>query len=537
LGIVGSNLTLQGPLVKNKASFIVSARYSNLGVLSSLFSGNSVLESNGEQTSYSFYDINAKLNYKITDKTQAFFSVFNGYDLVNVHLFDTNYDNTNDARWGNTTATFRVSHIISPKVFAKLALIYSKFEYVQATDNYGIEKGIKFNILNYQSTSNVEDLMTKVHVEIFPTANITMLVGIDFVKHNFLPNSYKTKLPISEDSLKKFNIKTVATEIGIYLENNINLSSRLLLNLGARYANYQVENQTYHSFEPRLGLNYDLGKDWIFKFGQSSMRQFVHLLSNNGVGLPHEIWLPATTKVPPQSSMQTALGIYKKIPTLGLTLSLEAYHKTMLNLVDYPEGSNFLGTTNKLWDEQVEKNGRGRAYGIEFYLAKNIGKLTGWIAYTHSKTERNFEHINNGSWYPLRYDRRHNLSIVGMYKLSKKWSVNATWIYQTGNAVTLPNAAMLDFNYNPTLIYSGRNNQRMPDSHRLDIGFSRKVVNKRGWVKTLNIGLYNAYNQSNPYALDVVTKLIPPDFSNRRLVVKQYTLFTILPSISYSVKF
>jgi hypothetical protein len=124
-----------------------------------------------------------------------------------------------------------------------------------------------------------------------------------------------------------------------------------------------------------------------------------------------------------------------------------------------------------------------------------------------------------------------------MYKLSKKWSVNATWIYQTGNAVTLPNAAMLDFNYNPTLIYSGRNNQRMPDSHRLDIGFSRKVVNKRGWVKTLDIGLYNAYNQSNPYALDVVTKLIPPDFSNRRLVVKQYILFTILPSISYSVKF
>jgi hypothetical protein len=537
LGIMGSNLTLQGPLKKNKASFIVSARYSNLGLLSGLVRGESAKDASGERTSYSFYDMNAKLNYQITDKTQVFLSVFSGYDIVKARIFDTNYDNNTDAGWGNTTGTFRLSHIISPKVFAKVALIYSKFENSQATDNYRIDNGTKTNFLNYQSISNVEDLTGKIRFDIFPTSNITMLAGIDFIKHNFQPTSLKTQLPISADSLKKFNVKTNATEIGIYLENDIHLSSKLLLNIGARYANYQVENQTYNSFEPRLGLNYDLGKDWTLKFGQSTMRQFVHLLSNNGVGLPNDIWLPATTKVPPQFSNQTAFGIYKKIPKLGLELSVEAYNKTMLNLIDYPEGSNFLATTDKTWDEQVEKNGRGRAYGLEFYLAKNTGKLTGWIAYTLSKTGRTFENINNGNWYPSRYDRPHNLSIVGMYKLSSKWSVNATWIYQTGHAVTLPDAAMSDIGYYPTLIYSGRNNQRMPDSHRLDIGFSRKTINKRGWEKTLNLGLYNAYNQANPYALDVVIKVIPPDLSNRRLAVKQYSLFPILPSISYSVKF
>jgi hypothetical protein len=534
LGIMGSNLTLQGPLIKNKASFIVSARYSNLGLLSGLVRGESKIDASGQRTAYSFYDINAKLNYQITDKTQVFLSVFNGYDIVKARIFDTNYDNNTDAGWGNTTGTFRLSHIISPKVFAKVALIYSKFENSQATDNYRIENGTKTNFLNYQSISNVEDLTGKIRFDIFPTSNITMLAGIDFIKHNFQPTSLKTQLPISADSLKKFNIKTDATEIGAYLESDIHLSSKLLLNIGARYANYHVENQTYNSFEPRLGLNYDLGKDWTLKFGQSTMRQFVHLLSNNGVGLPNDIWLPATTKVPPQFSNQTALGIYKKIPKLGLELSVEAYNKTMLNLIDYPEGSNFLGTTDKTWDEQVEKNGRGRAYGLELYLAKNTGKLTGWIAYTLSKTERTFENINNGNWYPSRYDRPHNLSIVGMYKLSSKWSVNATWIYQTGHAVTLPDAAMSDIGYYPTLIYSGRNNQRMPDSHRLDIGFSRKTTNKRGWEKTLNLGLYNAYNRANPYALDVVSKATTAE---RNLVVKQYSLFPILPSISYSIKF
>ena len=464
-------------------------------------------------------------------------SFFNGYDFVDVRNFDTSYDNKSNLDWGNTTGTFRLSHIISPKIFGKFALIYSKFRAFQANDRKQLELGrtVKSN-QQLQSESIVEDITGKLRFDIFPNSNITVLAGIDFIHHNFQPSSIKTNYTLNQDSLARLTTKLSANEIGLYVENDIHLSSNLLLNAGLRYAIYQTPEKTYNSFEPRLGLNYDLGNDWTIKYGFSTMRQFVHLLSNNGVGLPNDIWVPATSKVPPQFSSQSALGLYKKIPKKGLELSLEVYSKTMTNLIDYPEGVNFLGSFDKSWDEIVEKNGTGRAYGLELYLAKNTGKLTGWIAYTLSKTERNFTNINNGEWYHSKYDRPHNLSIVGSYKFNSKWSVNATWIYQTGHAVTLPNAAMSDLGYNPILVYSGRNNQRMPDTHRLDIGFSRKIYNKRGWEKTLNLGLYNAYNRANPYALDVVPKNADTP-SDKQLVVKQYTLFPIIPSVSYSVKF
>lgn len=266
------------------------------------------------------------------------------------------------------------------------------------------------------------------------------------------------------------------------------------------------------------------------------MNQYVHLLTNNGFGFGYDAWVPSTNKVAPSRNSQFSVGIYKSLPRLGLELSLEGYTKRMKNLIDYPDGTNFSGFLAGSWDDIVIKNGIGRARGVELMLNKSAGRLNGSVSYTLSKSERKFSQINAAMWFPMKYDRRHQLTAIANYEIGKKWTLSASFIYQTGHAVTLPEAAIAtESSEGPRFIYDGRNNGRMPAFHRLDIGATKSLMTSGKRKASLRLGLYNAYNRNNPLYLDmkIERKLNVPT----AISVKQISFFPILPYIGYTLKF
>ncbi|WP_187264542.1 TonB-dependent receptor [Pontibacter beigongshangensis] len=270
------------------------------------------------------------------------------------------------------------------------------------------------------------------------------------------------------------------------------------------------------------------------------MRQYIHLLTSSGIGLPNDIWVPATRKVAPQFASQVSFGISKTLPKLQTELSLEAYHKSMTNLIDYRQGYNFLYSayTNN-WQNNIEINGKGEAYGLEFFANRTEGRFTGWLSYTLAWNKRRFSNINEGNWYVANFDRRHVASITGNYKLSAAWSLSSTFVYMTGQPATLPVGVQEDVNGNKVMIYTGRNNARMPAYHRLDLGASYTLTTSRNRTATWNFGVYNAYNRINPFYLDFkntyTTTQDRREFTGRKLVMR--SLFPLLPSVSYTLRF
>jgi hypothetical protein len=269
------------------------------------------------------------------------------------------------------------------------------------------------------------------------------------------------------------------------------------------------------------------------------MRQYIHLLSSSGAGFPNDIWVPATRQVAPQFSRQLSLGLTKTLPRLHTEVTVEAYHKTMSGLIDYRQGANFLvGAYSRDWQQEIETGGQGAAYGLEFFLNRTQGRFTGWLSYALAWNERQFTNINGGAWYPARYDRRHSFSVTGSYRLSDKWSLSSSWVYSTGQPVTLPVGMQENMDGTKVLVYTGRNNARMPAYHRLDLSANYTRPTRRGRTATWSFGLYNAYNRVNPFYLDfkdVYGRAGNPDPVGRQLVVR--SLFPVLPSVSYSLKF
>lgn len=262
------------------------------------------------------------------------------------------------------------------------------------------------------------------------------------------------------------------------------------------------------------------------------------VLLGNGYGFGYDAWLPSTEKVSPSRSSQLSFALTKRFPEQGVEVGLEIYGRRMRKLIDYPDGTNFTGLLAASWDDIVIKNGAGRAKGIEFMVSKTAGKFNGSISYTLSKSERKFNGINGGSWYPMKYDRRHNISAAGTYTFNDKWKLNAAFIFQTGHATTLPEAALLtEGSADPRFIYNARNNGRMPNFHRLDLGASRSLASARKCKTELRFGLYNAYNRSNPLYLDFKIERRDSDFTPVATSVKQVSFFPILPYVSYSIKF
>jgi hypothetical protein len=318
------------------------------------------------------------------------------------------------------------------------------------------------------------------------------------------------------------------------VEDDIRLSEVLKVNAGLRFAGFHVDKKLYTSLEPRLSARYLVNEDWALKASYARTSQFIHLLTNSGIGLPTDLWVPATDKIKPQIADQVALGVTRTLFDEAVEVSVETYYKKMNRLIEYSEGADFLGTTDNNWQDKVT-SGEGWSYGTEFFVQKKLGKTTGWVGYTLAWANRRFEELNGGEMYPYKYDRRHDISIVVTHQLKENITVSGTWVYGTGNAVTLAEARYGIGSYNTVADIGSRNKFRMAPYHRLDLSLNQ--TKKKSWGETVNsFSIYNAYNRKNPYFL-YLDQGYDTGSGRPKAVFKQVSLFPIIPSFSKSFKF
>ncbi len=447
--------------------------------------------------------------------------------------------------WGNTTATLRWNHIISNKIFSNTSLIYSNYNYVIK---------IKSGTNSFKITSKIEDFNLKQDFDYFISNNNKIKFGGNIIHHTVSPGH------IEADATSNVKSSTVqnrySIESALYASDELGISEKINIVYGLRLSNlsaigpgnyYKYDNNgntidtirvaagksvaSYWNLEPRFSISYLLNNDASIKASYNRNIQNLHLLSNSVTGTPTDLWLPSTNNVKPEIADQIAVGYYKNISDNKYEFSVETYYKWMQHQIDYRNGADLAANDN------VEKEllyGKGRAYGIEFYLKKKFGKLNGWVSYTLSRTERKFDSVNHGNYFPARQDRTHDLSAVAMYKLNQRWSFSATWVYCTGNAVTFP-SGKYHINGQTVFVYTERNGYRMPAYHRLDLAAT--VENKhnkmRKYQSSWTFGLYNAYGRENAYLIAFQDN---PDDPTKTQAV-QTSLFKFIPSITWNFKF
>ena len=553
LGLAASSFTLEGPIRKDRSSFIVSARRSFIDVALRPFSFSK------DYPSYALIDFNAKLNHRFSSRDRIFASIYGGTDRYEQqNLFDGNEELRNDfdISWGNTIATVRWNHLFTDKLFSNTSLLYSQYhlETTQQDSRFrDTGAGIVQERFRLAYESGVQDFGVKVDFEFIPSPSHYIRFGTQATHHTFSTGA----LQLNEGPLDQPRQDTLiapvseinTTEGSLYLEDDITVGQTFSVNIGVHASGYAVEGTTYTSLQPRLTMRLGLFSRWALKASYVQMSQYIHLLVNSGLGLPTDLWLPATSRVKPQHSDQFTVGLSRSIGE-QFELSIEAYNKRMDGLIEYKEGASFLGA-NTDWQDNVEA-GKGRAYGIELFLQKKKGATTGWIGYTLSRTDRTFDKLNGGDTFPYKYDRRHDLSVTILHRLNSRVSFAGSWVYGTGNAVTISKARFLPALFadatdelpiyspnNSLQRISGRNGFRMPAYHRLDLGVNIKWPAKWG-DHLLSIGAYNTYNRRNPYFLFVEED---PWVGTSGFIedsvfsLKQASLFPLLPSFSYSIEF
>lgn len=533
LGLISSKIMVEGPIFKNKTSFIITARRTYIDkILGPLITAASSGSGSG---GYYFYDLNLKVNHKISDKDRVFLSLYKGLDKA---YFASGGSFTGDIgiggylRWGNTLGAARWNHVFNSRLFCNTNVTYTEYK-------FGVGQEIK-DFKNDTRTasdyfSGINDWATKINFDFMPNPNHYIKFGTNYIYHTFKTGAqqYKTQgFNRDVDSISG-NPSIFANEVSLYFEDDWKVTSKLKMNVGLHAAGFFVQNNFYRSLQPRFSARYLLPNNWSIKASYASMMQFIHLLSNSNVGLPTDLWVPATKLIKPQRSYQGAAGFAKGIKNNMFELSIEGYYKEMHDIIDYLDGANFIGQSTS-WEKKVAQ-GKGWSYGAEFLIQKKKGKYTGWIGYTLSWTNRQFKEINNGEVYPYKYDRRHDISFVNIYKISNKVDMALTWVYGTGNAFSLPvqtYTAAGNFNgfSNEIQFYGSKNNYRMAAYHRLDVSINKHKKKKWGRV-TWSVGAYNVYGRQNPYFLY---------FSKNqygRTQLTQVSLFPFIPSVSYNFKF
>ena len=538
IGLIASRVLIEGPLNKGKTAFIVSARRTYIDALIKPF-----LPSD-QKGGYYFYDLNAKINHKINDKHHLYLSTYVGQDNAGIKTTSTNnIDNTNTSttvnnsgiKWGNAIAALRWNYRISPKLFKNTTFTYSKYLFNISTDRNnnstinGANSNSNFSFLYF---SGINDWTGKTDFTYLPNPKHVVKFGFGEIYHTFKPgvNTFSISSLQQSSTTTQGSSFQYAHEVSLYIENDHKITERLKVNYGLHNSTFLVGQKTYNQLQPRISANYILTENSSLKFGYSRTAQFLHLLSNTGIGLPTDLWVPATSQIAPVTANQISLGYNQEIKK-DYNFVIEGYYKKMNNIIQYKEGSSFF-SQNTDWQTKVEV-GQGWAYGCEFLLEKKVGKLTGWIGYTISRTDRQFDNINFGKKFPYRYDRRHDASLVLTYKLNEKWDFGLVFVYGTGNAVTLssqtynlaPNSITSDLNNSQIGYANSINNYRMPAYSRMDISANRTRIKK--WGKSiLSLSIYNVYSRQNPYFLYT-------EQQGNVVVLKQISLFPIIPSISW----
>ncbi|MFT5818601.1 MAG: outer membrane receptor for ferrienterochelin and colicin, partial [Lentimonas sp.] len=440
IGVISSKGLIEGPFASGKGSFIVSGRRTYIDVLT-----QPVIRAfnNGNSAGYYFYDLNAKANYEINDKNKVYLSGYFGRDKFYANIkesFDNeSYKSDINFGWGNATGTARWNHVVNPKLFSNTSFIYSFYELAIKAE----EEENDQQLFSLKYGSGIEDYSIKQDFDWYANNKHKVKFGVLATHHTFTPDALViTDAVFGENLNRKTEYKSIET--GFYIQDEWKITNRLKSLMGLRLSTFTSGDKTYVNPEPRIALSYNLKSDLALKASFATMNQYVHLLSTSGVGLPTDLWVPATEKVKPQNSQQVAAGIAKDFEKQNFSLTVEGYYKTMNNIIGYKEGASFLaiqdgvdGAETISWEDNVT-SGKGVSYGGEFLVQRKQGKLTGWVGYTLSWTTQQFDELNNGNKFFARYDRRHDISVVGIYELKENVTLSATWVYGTGNAITLP---------------------------------------------------------------------------------------------------
>ena len=542
IGLLSSRLTIQGPVQKNKSSFIVSGRRTYIDVLTKPFIAEDA-PFNG--SGYYFYDLTTKINYRISDKDRLYLSGYFGRDVFDF----SNSDNGIAIKipWGNATTSLRWNHLFNDKLFMNTSLIFS---------DYRFEFNIGQQEFELKIFSGINDWNTKVDFLYQPNPRHTIKFGTNYTYHEFTPGNASGRsgdVTFEPDEI----YKQYSNEGAIYLSDDFEVSESLKIHAGLRYSSFQhsgyisfrdyLKNEVtgsddnYRHIEPRLSLRYKLTPTSSIKTAYTQNYQYIHLATTSSVSLPTDLWIPSSAGIEPKFADQFALGYFKNLNDNMYETSIEAYYKEMTNLIEYKEGVLPEDNTNSSSDDAFAF-GDGESYGVELLIKKTKGKTTGWIGYTLSKTTRFFDDVNNGVAFPAKYDRRHDLSITATHKLSEEWTLSGVFVYATGNSITLPTERYL-IGDNIYTEYTSRNGFRMEPYHRLDIGatYTPKKKNKK-FQSSWNFSIYNVYSRKNPYF--IYFALETPDgqdgsIQEGNLTPKAYqvSIFPILPSITWNFNF
>lgn len=531
IGLISSRLLIEGPIVKDKGSFIVTGRRTYADVFLKASKDETI-----QKSKLYFYDLNLKANYILNDKNRLFLSAYSGRDVLGVaDAFSLD--------WGNTTVTARWNHIANSKWFSNTSLIFSDY-------NYTI--GISSSALDIDILSRIQDYNIKHEWQFFPNASTNFRFGANAIYHTMTPGeitaSENSGVDDSADLEQRYSIESAVyangeSKIGTQWKINYGMRLSIFSPLGGDHYTFDAKGnavdttsysknewvQTYVVPEPRLTASYLINESTSIKGGYARNAQFLHLISNATSASPTDLWIPSSKNVKPQIADQVSLGLFKNFKNNAYEFSTELYYKDMQNQIDYRNGASTQG--NELIEGEL-LYGDGRAYGIELLLKKKKGKFSGWLGYTLSRTERQIDGINNSDWYPSRQDRTHEISAVAVYDYSEKLSFSAAWIYYTGNAVTFP-SGKYQVDGETYLVYTERNGYRMPDYHRLDLSVTwyRKKTTK--YESNWNFSLYNAYGRENAFTISFREN----DNDPSRTSAYQTTLFRWIPSVTYNFLF
>ncbi len=530
IGLISSNIAVEGPIVKDKGSFIVSGRRTYADAFL-VFSKKEDIRN----TTLYFYDLNLKSNYKINQNNRIYLSGYFGRD-------NFGFSNEFGFDWGSITGTLRWNHNFSEKLFSNTSLIVSNYSY-----NINIMEEADILI-----RSEINDVNLKQDFTFYANARNTIKFGGNVIYHNILPGEITVEEGYNFDSDAIARRKAI--EWAGYLSNSQNISEKIKIYYGLRLALFSnIGPGEYYEFddfgkltntikvddfeifktqggvEPRLAINYIVNNKNSVKASYNKIYQFLHLLSNSTTTTPTDLWLPSSNNVKPQISNQVSLGYFRNFKNNEFETSLEIYYKDLQNQIDYKNGAELI------YNSTVESElvfGRGWAYGTELMIKRNFGRLNGWISYTLAKTMRQFDEINRGNPFPARHDRTHDISLVGMYDLTPKLKLSATWIYYTGNAVTFP-SGKYEIEGQTLGYYTERNGYRMPNYHRLDFGLTWQRKKTEKFESSWNFSVYNIYGRENAYFIDFQKSEDNPDVT----VAVQFAIFKAIPSVSYKFKF
>lgn len=548
IGLISSRLLVEGPIVKDKGSFIIAGR----GSYAHLF-----LKLTSNKNSAYFYDLNTKLNYKLNKNNSLFVSGYFGRDVFNLAGSFTNI-------YGNATSNLRWNHLFSDKLFSNLSLIYSDYYY-----------GLQLDFVGFKYDSGIKNYNLKYDFKNYISDKVKLNFGINSIYYDFNPGSISPTTAESGINHRQLE-KKYAFEPSIYIEAEHKITDKLELMYGLRYSqfyrlglstvNLYQNNEavtfnndlkiyekgipigtefynnnkviaSFDNFEPRFAASYSLDTNQSIKASYNRMTQYLQLISNTSSPTPLDVWTPSDSYIKPQIADQVALGYFRNFNDDAYSLEVETFYKKVKNRIDYIDGSNLIANEAL---EQIILNGQLRAYGLEVLLRKNTGKLNGWIAYTLSRSEQqtpgrtaNEIGINNGNWYKSAYDKLHNIAVTGSYNWNEKWSLGANFTLQTGQPVTYPNG---QYQYQGITVpsYGLRNENKLPTYHHLDISatYTPKPQKKKGWQGEWVFSVYNLYNRQN--AASISFRQNQTSGSNEAV---RFSIFGAVPAVSYNFKF